>query len=176
MPGPFLLRRHLPSAVQGGPGALHAKGEVAMPKRPCRELQTRLVAVGLLALYSVLLLVGPVRAHVAGKTYDLWMANTPGQPPSLHTCARFTATTLQVDACGPVPGEFEEFVLVNEPPNFITEWFVLIPCNGIDVVFVGTSTDGGALGFQANVMAASANSIAGQFVVSVAGVENPACQ
>jgi hypothetical protein len=30
---------------------------------------------------------------------------------------------------------------------------------------VGTSTDGGTLGFQANVMAASANSIAGQFAV-----------
>jgi hypothetical protein len=147
-----------------------------MPKRPCRELQTRLVAVGLSVLCGVLLLVGPVRAHVAGKTYDLWIADTPGQPPSVHTCARFTATTLQVDACGPVPGEFEEFVLFNEPPNLITQWFALIPCNGLDMVLVGTSTDGGALGFQANVMAASANSTAGRFAVSVAGVENPACQ
>jgi hypothetical protein len=147
-----------------------------MQKRPCPELPTRLVSVGLLALYSMLLLVGPVSAHVAGKTYDLWVAITPGQPPSVHTCARFTATTLQVDACGPVPGEFEEFVLINEPPNLITEWFALIPCNGLDVVFAGTSTDGGALGFQSNVMAASATSIPGRFAVSMAGVENLACQ
>jgi hypothetical protein len=147
-----------------------------MPKRPCPERQTMLVAVGLLVLCGVLLLVGPVRAHVAGKTYDLWIVITPGQPPSVHTCARFTATTLQLDACGPVPGEFEEFVLIDEPPNLITEWFALLPCNGLNVVFVGTSTDGGTLGFQANVMAASANSIAGRFAVSVAGVENPACR
>jgi hypothetical protein len=146
-----------------------------MHRKPCRELPTGLASVGLLALCGMLLLVGPVRAHVAGKTYDLWMAITPGQPP-VHTCARFTATTLQVDACGAAPGGFQEAVLVNEPPSFMTQWVAVIPCNGNGVVFVGTSTDGGALGFQANVMAASANSIAGQFAVSVAGVENPACQ
>jgi hypothetical protein len=67
-------------------------------------------------------------------------------------------------------------VLIDEPPNLITEWVALIPCTGLNVVFVGTSTDGGTLGFQANVMAASANSIAGRFAVSVAGVENPACR
>jgi hypothetical protein len=146
-----------------------------MHRKLCQELPTGLVSVGLLALCGVLLLVGPVRAHVAGKTYDLWMANTPGQPP-VYTCARFTATTLEVDACGPIPGGFQEAVVVNEPPNFITQWVAVIPCNGNNVVFIGTSTDGGALGFQANIMAASATSIAGQFAVSVAGVENPACQ
>jgi hypothetical protein len=142
-----------------------------MPKKPCPELPTRLVAVGLLALCGVLLLVGPVRAHVAGKTYDLWMATTPGQPP-VHTCARFTATTLQVDACGPDAAAFEESVVLNEPPNFFTLWNAVIPCSGTSVAFIGTSTDGGVLG-QANVMAATS---IGQFVLSVAGVENPACQ
>jgi hypothetical protein len=147
-----------------------------MPKRPCREFQTRLVAVGLSVLCGVLLLVGPVRAHVAGKTYDLWIATTPGQPPSVHTCARFTATTLQVDACGPVPAAFSEDLLLSENPTLLTDWSALISCNGLNVFFFGTSTDGRALGFQANVIAATAISIAGRLAVGVAGVENPACR
>ena len=49
-----------------------------MPKRPYPEVQTRLVAVGLSVLCGVLLLVGPARALVAGKTYEIWMVSTPG--------------------------------------------------------------------------------------------------
>lgn len=145
-----------------------------MPKRPYPKLQIRLVAVGLSVLCGVLLLVGPVRAHVAGKAYEIWMVSTPGQTP-IRTCARFMATgTLRVDACGTGTGMFQEGVLVNQPPNLVTEWSATILCMGNNTVFVGTSTDGLLLGYPVNVMAASAYSApgtSGRLTMSVAGVQ-----
>jgi hypothetical protein len=61
-------------------------------------LEAALVLLGVVALSGVWF--GPGRAHaaVAGKTYDLWVSVGPGQsPPPLHTCARFSTTSLQVD-------------------------------------------------------------------------------
>jgi hypothetical protein len=110
------------------------------------------------------LLVGPARALVAGKTYEIWMVSTPGQIP-IRTCARFTATTVQVDACGALPGTFTEVSDVTQSANSVTDWDAIITCMGVSMTFVGTSA--------LTVMAASTY---GGLVRSVAGVENPACR
>lgn len=160
-----------------------------MPKRPYPKLQIRLVAVGLSVLCGVLLPVGPARAVVANKIYEIWIATTPGQT-AVRTCARFTATTLLVDLCGSLPGTFQEVVLVNELQNSVTQWSAVIPCTwvppgqasggmGQNTVFRGTSADGRLGNLPMNVMAASAYSApgtSGRLAMSVAGVENQACR
>jgi hypothetical protein len=147
-----------------------------MHKPHFRALQATIVLLGVVALNGVWF--GPGRAHaaVAGKTYDLWVSVGPGQsPPPLHTCARFTTTTLQVDVCGPQAGTIVEQSFTN-PPNVGTLWSGEVPCGGLNLFFLGFALDGLTLGYQANVLSAVASSGPGHLAVGVEGVENPTCQ
>ncbi len=136
-----------------------------------------LVMGGLVALSGWLWEPGRAQAAVAGKTYDLWASFSPGLSPAPgHTCVRFTATTLQVDACGPQAGPLQEFPLPVEPPNVATTWTGRVPCGGLDLVFNGGALDGLVLGYQANVLSAVAFSGPGRLAIGLEGVENPACQ
>jgi hypothetical protein len=61
--------------------------------------------VALVALSGGLWGPGRAQAAVAGKTYHLWASFGLGMSaPPVHTCVRLTATTIQVDACGPQAG------------------------------------------------------------------------
>jgi hypothetical protein len=137
-----------------------------------------LAVVALVALSGGLWGPGRAQAAVAGKTYDLWMSVGPGvSAPPGHTCVRFTATTMQVDACGPQAGPLlYDIPQPGVPLNAATTWSGIVPCGGLDLVFNGGALDDLALGFQANVLSAVAFSTAGRLAIGVEGVENPACQ
>ena len=134
-----------------------------------------LAVVALVALSGGLWGPGRAQAAVAGKTYDLWASFGPGvSAPPVHTCIRFTATTMRVDACGPQAGELADLPLPGVP--HITTWSGSVSCGGVDLVFNGSALDGLAVGLQANVFSAVAHSTTGEVAISVQGVENPACQ
>jgi hypothetical protein len=135
-----------------------------------------MVLLGVVALSGVWLVPGRADAAVAGKTYNLWVSVGSGQsPPPLHTCARFTTTTIQVDACGPQAGAIVEQSFTN-PPNAGTLWSGVVPCGGLDLFFLGFALDGLTLGYQANVLGGVASSGPGRLSVGVEGAENPSCQ
>jgi hypothetical protein len=147
-----------------------------MHKAHFRALQAVLVLLGVVALSGVWFGPGRADAAVAGKTYDLWVSVGPGQsPPPLHTCARFTTTTIQVDVCGAQAGAMVEQSYTN-PPDTGTFWVGEVPCGGLDLSFLGLAYDGLTLGYQANVLSAVASSGQGHLTAGVEGVENPACQ
>jgi hypothetical protein len=109
-------------------------GRACMHKADFRALQAVLILLGMVALSGVWFGPGSAYAAVAGKTYDLWVSVGPGQsPPPLHTCARFTTTTIQIDACGPQAGAMGEQSYTN-PPNVGTFWFGEVPCGGVGPV------------------------------------------
>lgn len=106
----------------------------SMHKAHFRALPAILVLLGVVALSGVRFGPRSAYAAVAGKTYDLWGSVGPGQsPPPLHTCARFTTTTIQIDACGPQAGAMGEQSYTN-PPNVGTLWFGEVPCGGFGPV------------------------------------------
>jgi hypothetical protein len=148
------------------------------PTPPVSALRAALAVVALVALSGGLWGPGRAQAAVAGKTYDLWTSFGPGlSAPPVHTCVRFTATTIQVDACGPQAGPLlYETPLPVDPPNVATPWSGIVPCGGLDLVFNGGALDGLVLGFQANVFSAGAFSRVGRLAIGVEGVENPACR
>lgn len=166
---------------------MHVKTPIVRPRgaAPIRSLglarRAALVVVGMLAVNGGPWGPGRAQAAVAGRTYDLWVSAAPGvaAPPG-HTCVRFTATTIQVDACGPEAGPLFEVPLPLEPPvdppQAATTWSGHVPCGGLAVEFNGGALDGLALGLQANVLSAVAVSGPGRLALGVAGVENPACQ
>jgi hypothetical protein len=142
-----------------------------------------LAVVALVALSGGLWGSGRAQAAVAGKTYDLWASSGPGvSTPPAHTCVRFTATTIQVDACGPQAGPLAELPLLVVPPlpvvppGAATTWSGIVPCQGVDLVLNGSALDGRVLGFQANVFSALAFSGTRRVAIGVHGVENPTCQ
>jgi hypothetical protein len=147
-----------------------------MHKAHFRALQAILVLLGVVALSGVWFGPGRAYAAVAGKTYDLWVSVGPGQsPPPLHTCARFTTTTIQVDVCGPQAGMMVEQSYTN-PPNTGTFWIGEVPCGRLDLSCLGLAYDGLTLGYQANVLSAVASGGQGHLTVGVEGVENSACR
>jgi hypothetical protein len=149
---------------------------IGMHKLHFRALQAALVLLGVVALGGMWFGPGRANAAVAGKTYDLWVSLGPGQsPPPVHTCGRFTTTTIQVDVCGPQAGSLSEQSFSN-PPNAITLWIGQLPCGGLNLLFFGFALDGRVFGFQANVLGAVASSEPGRLAMGVEGVENPACQ
>jgi hypothetical protein len=100
-------------------------------------LQATLVLLGVVALSGVWFGPGRAYAAVAGKTYDLWVSVGPGQsPPPLHTCARFTTTTIRVDVCGPQAGVMVEQSCTN-PQNIETFWVGEVLCGGLGLSFPG---------------------------------------
>jgi len=127
------------------------------------------------ALSGVWFGAGRGEAAVAGKTYDLWCSIGPGQSPPLHTCVRFTTTTIQVDACGLQAGAIIEESYI-DPPGTGTLWSGEVPCGGVNLFFLGFALDGLTLGSQANVLSAVVSSERGRLTAGVEGVENPACQ
>jgi hypothetical protein len=136
-----------------------------------------LAVVALVALSGGLWGSGRAQAAVAGKTYDLWASSGPGvSTPPEHTCVRFTATTIQVDACGPQAGPLAELPLLVVPPGAATTWSGIVPCQGGDLVLNGSALDGRVLGFQANVFSALAFSGTRRVALGMHGVENPTCQ
>lgn len=144
-----------------------------LPRLHAPALQAALVVVGLMTLSGALW--GPVVAHaaVAGKTYDLWMSFAPGlSTPPQHTCVRFTATTIQVDACGAGAGLLSE----TSVGPVSTTWNGQVPCGGLNVTFFGSAIDGLLVGLQVNVLAALVISEPGRLAIGMEGVENPACQ
>ncbi len=152
------------------------QGEQLCTSLILERYRATLVLLGVVALSGVWFCPGRADAAVAGKTYDLWVSLGPGQsPPPLHTCARFTTTTIQVDACGPQAGAMVEQSYTN-PPNAGTLWIGEVPCGGLDLSFLGFALDGLTLGYQANVLSAVASSGQGNLTVGVEGVENPFCQ
>jgi hypothetical protein len=141
------------------------------------KTQIALIVAGLVVMSGWLGGALTAQAAVAGKTYDLWVAASPGvAAPPWHTCVRFTATTIQVDACGPEAGPLSELPLPVDPPYAATTWTGHLPCGGLDLAFNGGALDGLVLGFQANVLSAVVVSGPGRLALGVAGVENPACQ
>ena len=148
----------------------------AMQKLHFPTLQVTLVLLGVVAVSGVWFGGEGAYAAVAGKTYDLWFSVGPGQsPPPLHTCVRFTTTTIRVDACGPQAGAMVEQSFTN-PANAGTLWSGEVPCGGMDLFFLGFALDGLTLGYQANVLGGVASSGPGRLSVGVEGVENPSCQ
>jgi hypothetical protein len=132
-----------------------------------------LVLVGFMAMSGGLWEPGRAHAAVAGKTYDLWWSFAPGvSAPPQHTCLRFTATTIQLDACGPQAGALTESAVT----PITTGWVGQVPCEGLDLALYGAAVDGLMGGFQANVLAGVGLSTAGRLAISLEGVENPACQ
>lgn len=104
-----------------------------------------IVAIGALATALVTTVpANPVPQTVTGKVFDAWVVtsfNPPGTAP-FHDCARFTATTMCLDQCGDC-GQLQEAPLSGGAGGG-TIWHGRVPCNGLDLGFVGTSFDGTA--------------------------------
>jgi hypothetical protein len=79
---------------------------------------------------------------VVNKVYDLWVVtnfNAPGTAP-FHDCARFTANTMCLDQCGTICGTLAEAPMI--PGTSGTIFHGHVPCNGLNLGFIGTSYDG----------------------------------
>lgn len=132
--------------------------------------------IGVVVLATALVTAVPASSlpnTVASKTFDFWVVawfNAPGTPP-FHDCARFTANTMSLDGCGSGHGTLRESPLVQGQSG--TFWVGTVPCEGLNLQFIGTSVDGahgvstvGGMGYSTSMQ----NNNYG-----VTGGENSAC-
>ena len=112
---------------------------------------------------------------VSGRDYDVWVSQSFGAPPfpPFHDCARFQGGQMCLDLCGDCGP------ILFEAPLFgggfgMTFWGAFVPCNGLNLTFIGTSLDGAGFG-AANVMGGFGLGAAELATFGTQGVENPAC-
>jgi len=131
------------------------------------------LAVAILATALVTAVPASAIPHtVANKVYDAWVVTSfnPAGTTPFHDCARFTAHTMCLDQCGSVCGTLQEAPLVSGTTGTI--WHGTVPCNGLNLGFVGTSYDGlagvGTMGAEGIGQAQGTN-------FGLTGAQNSAC-
>lgn len=134
---------------------------------------TRFVVAGLPLVAVAMLVGGPVMAQapavcsVANKTYDLWVSQGFASPPFVpfHDCAFFTKTQMCSALCGDC-GPFSEVQF-----GSTSIWQGRVPCDGVDLVFTGTSKNGP----EANVVGASVTGTTQGTNFGAEGVQDQSC-
>lgn len=139
-------------------------------------------AVPLLITLSIAV-TGTVNAQedwstVKNKTYDIWVSPSFGVPPHqpFHDCARFTSTTITIDGCP--SGNTGPLTEVNLSVPVATVWIGQVPCDGLDLVFFGTSWDTGILPSGLDMMGASGlatSPTSASYSYGMEGVRNENC-
>jgi hypothetical protein len=127
------------------------------------------------ALATALVTAVPASAiphTVANKVYDAWVVTSfnPAGTVPFHDCARFTANTMCLDQCGTICGTLAEGPLVVGSTGTI--WHGHVPCNGLNLGFIGTSYDGiagvGTMGGEGIGVSEGTN-------FGITGAQNSAC-
>lgn len=106
-------------------------------------------AWGIGVVWISLLSSWPVSAQearsVAEKVYTIYVFQDPDQLP-FQDCARFSENTMTLDLCGDAGGMIEYPLPFEPPPVKATQWIGFVPCDGLNLVFIGNSIDGSTFG------------------------------
>ena len=107
-------------------------------------------------------------------TYDTWTSRSVDAPPHdpIHDCVRLGEKTISTELCGD-SGPLLTFPLLSVPE--VDLWIGQVPCQGQNLVFVGTSLEGEIFPLGGNIIGASVLGLTQGTTLGLEGVHNPDC-
>ena len=108
------------------------------------------------------------------SSYDVWISSDQSGSPfsPSHDCVRFIGNSMSTDLCGD-SGTVARFPLLSVLG--LELWIAQVPCQGLNLLYIGTAFSGEALPLGGNAIAASVIGLALGNTLGVEGFENAAC-
>ena len=109
-----------------------------------------------------------------GSSYDVWISSDQSGSPfsPSHDCVRFIGNSMSTDLCGD-SGTVARFPLLSVLG--LELWIAQVPCQGLNLLYIGTAFSGEVLPLGGNAIAASVIGLALGNTLGVEGFENAAC-
>ena len=107
-------------------------------------------------------------------SYDVWISSDQSGSPFIpfHDCVRFDGSVMSTDLCGDA-GTVARFPLLSV--SGLELWIAQVPCQGLNLVYIGTTFAGEALPLGGNSIAASIIGTTLGNTLGMEGFENGSC-
>ena len=107
-------------------------------------------------------------------SYDVWISSDQSGSPfdPVHDCVRFDGSMMSTDLCGD-SGTVDRFPLLGI--SGLELWIGQVPCQGLNLLYIGTTFAGEALPLGGNSIAASVIGTTLGNTLGLEGFENGAC-